>query len=220
VRIAVLGWGSLISCPRELDTTTRWRPGPALPVEFARKSRDGRVTLVLVGEHKVHTFWSLSAKDDIEGSCENLRRREGKPRPGDIHYTTGQGLRTCRDEEPSPESRDVSGTVSEWLSTMPDLDAVVWTGLPPKGFTQLDQPGLANAVVDYLPAQPQSTSLEESRPTSHQQHPPASWPAPGWIESQSTCSRSSTSDSAIHPEGRRTNPALWVSDLGPCDHCA
>ena len=149
-RIAVLGWGSLIWCPRELDTTTKWRPGPALPVEFARKSKDGRVTLVLVGEHTVHTFWALSAKDDIEGSCENLRQREGKPRPGDIHYTTGHGLRTCRDEEPSLESRDVSGTVSEWLSTMPDLDAVVWTGLPPKGFTPLDQPGLAKAVVDYL----------------------------------------------------------------------
>lgn len=46
--IACIGWGSLIWDRRNLDVDGVWRvDGPMLPVEFARQSGDGRVTLVL-----------------------------------------------------------------------------------------------------------------------------------------------------------------------------
>jgi hypothetical protein len=50
MKIAVLGWGSLIWQPRELRISLPiWKTdGPELPVEFARVSMDGRLTLVPV----------------------------------------------------------------------------------------------------------------------------------------------------------------------------
>jgi 1-acyl-sn-glycerol-3-phosphate acyltransferase len=48
MRIAVLGWGSLIWSPGNLKIDREWHEdGPFLPIEFARVSQDGRLTLVL-----------------------------------------------------------------------------------------------------------------------------------------------------------------------------
>ena len=46
-KIAVLAWGSLIEKPAVLSTIIdNWKPdGPKLPIEFARKSNDGYLTL-------------------------------------------------------------------------------------------------------------------------------------------------------------------------------
>jgi len=48
MRIAVLGWGSLIWKPDKPAISAPWHAnGPLLPIEFARISLDGRLTLVL-----------------------------------------------------------------------------------------------------------------------------------------------------------------------------
>lgn len=50
MKIAILGWDSLIWDPRSLkyDVNTGWlTDGPKLPIEFARISNDGRLTLVI-----------------------------------------------------------------------------------------------------------------------------------------------------------------------------
>ena len=58
--IVCIGWGSLIWDTRSLDVDVHWRAdGPMLPIEFARESSDGRITLVIVqGFASVLTLWS------------------------------------------------------------------------------------------------------------------------------------------------------------------
>ncbi len=113
MRIAILGWGSLIWCSGDLAIEGRWRPGPSLPVEFARKSNDDRVTLVLWGTHVSPTFWAQSAVSEIEDACENLWIREGRPKRRSIHYTTGAGLQTWNGRVPEPGSVDAARSVGE-----------------------------------------------------------------------------------------------------------
>ena len=48
MRIAVIGWGSLLWSPRTLPLAGTWSSdGPVLPIEFARISVDGRLTLII-----------------------------------------------------------------------------------------------------------------------------------------------------------------------------
>jgi hypothetical protein len=147
--IAVLGWGSLIWKPGGLSTTGRWRPGPDLPVEFARRSNDGRVTLVLYGDHRSPTYWVESRKLSVDAVCADLWEREGRTKFGSIHFTTGEGLRTWRDASAEGGSLDVSGLVEAWLESTPRVAAAVWTGLPPRGFDREDA-SVSDQVVDHL----------------------------------------------------------------------
>ena len=130
--IAVVGWGSLIWCPRELELDTGWRPdGPLLPIEFARKSGDGRVTLVITpGRQLVRTYWAESSLDTVEKVSENLRSREGTTSKW-IHKYPG---------------RDVDGQIAAWADTHAEVTAVVWTGLEPTFPTD----ELESLVVAYL----------------------------------------------------------------------
>ncbi len=94
--IACIGWRSLIWDRRNLDVDGDWRTdGPMLPVEFARQSSDGRITLVLVGGFAlVPTLWSVFNTPDLAGARESLRLREGVPRSraGDLiaHWSRGE----------------------------------------------------------------------------------------------------------------------------------
>ena len=85
VTIACVGWGSLIWRSGRLPIEGRWRrDGPSLPVEFARESGDGRVTLVAVpGVAESRTFWAPLDVDGVEAARRALRRRE-RSGPGTI----------------------------------------------------------------------------------------------------------------------------------------
>ena len=66
MKIVYLGWGSLIWNTKGLKTKGEWQnDGPLLPVEFARVSRDGRLTLVLYpGAKKFRVQWIYSNKTE------------------------------------------------------------------------------------------------------------------------------------------------------------
>ena len=85
MKIAVLGWGSLIWNPGnlEIDKTqgnNGWfDDGPSLPIEFARISKDGRLTLVIVPEKKevVQTLYAISSFEKLDHAKLDLAVREG-----------------------------------------------------------------------------------------------------------------------------------------------
>ena len=126
MNIAVIGWGSLIWCPRTLRIEPGWHlDGPMLPIEFARKSEDGRLTLVIHPRlKKQRTYWATSTCKTLPDAIENLRAREGKKcHQEDIQFVDRGGS-----GHPS-DSTSVS-VVRKWLMKLGNVDAVIWTGLP------------------------------------------------------------------------------------------
>jgi hypothetical protein len=121
--IGVIGWGSLIWCPGSLLINTGWRPdGPLLPVEFARISTDGRLTLVIEEKSKPqHTYWAVSQFDELEGARKNLKDRE-RTALKKIHYLSAEG----KAEGIPPEIEKI---VKNWLAAQKDVHAAIWTGL-------------------------------------------------------------------------------------------
>lgn len=122
MKIAVLGWGSLIWCPGTLNVRSRWhKDGPYLPIEFAHKSRDKRLTLVILpGCADQRTYWALSGFPDLKSAVTNLKFREGCSDEKKIHFVAGTNRRG--DEE-------IIDKVSEWLLGKQELGAAIWTGL-------------------------------------------------------------------------------------------
>jgi hypothetical protein len=132
MQIAVIGWGSLIWCPGCLRIKSRWRSdGPALPIEFARISGDGRLTLVIhPGSPEEptpdqRTYWALSELETLDGARENLRVREGeRVKLKDIHSLTADDRKEGQIDPPVPAG------IGQWLKERQDLGAAIWTGLP------------------------------------------------------------------------------------------
>lgn len=80
MKIAILGWGSLIWDPRALKTIgKKWSDnGPTIKIEFSRISSDDRLTLVIdeTNGSAVQTLFIISEFDDLAAGIENLRFRE------------------------------------------------------------------------------------------------------------------------------------------------
>ncbi len=142
--IACLGWGSLIWDPRGLPVRSGWfEDGPLLPIEFARESRDKRITLVLTPEATpVRSLWAVLSCTDLEAAREALRVREGvskKEIATDIGWWSSgsysNGL--CVEE------------VRRWATHL-GLEAVVWTALPPGLSGTHGVVPRAKQIVDHL----------------------------------------------------------------------
>jgi len=148
----VLGWGSLIwqpaNCHGELKVEAPWHEdGPDLPVEFARISSDGRLTLVLLPghPHALPVLWARSCFGDALEAAANLAERETGAPLRTIHGVCANG-RTLG----APEAGIVT-TVRAWMAQRP-LDAVIWTGLTPGSrWTELGWAGFTpDAAVAYV----------------------------------------------------------------------
>lgn len=141
VKIACIGWGSLVWKPGVLRCTGSWQPdGPALPLEFARTSRDGRLTIVLMaGAPLVPSLWVELDYATAEGARAALAGREGS------------GLHTIGSWPDAMPEYDVGAAeVAAWSKEM-GLDATVWSALQPKfRNTTGGAPESADIAVEYL----------------------------------------------------------------------
>lgn len=117
--VACLGWGSLIWDPGKLPVHGEWlEDGPMLPLEFARESKDGRMTLVIVEQGApVTTLWAELDVANIKEAVWALVEREEAEWIGSIG-------RWPLDDRPHRFSAEIGA----WAQGK-GLDGVVWTDL-------------------------------------------------------------------------------------------
>jgi hypothetical protein len=128
MKIAILGWGSLIWQPKDLAFNKEfgWKSaGPILPIEFARISMDGRLTLVITEKGtEITTLYASSIYQDLDEAILNLAVREGSGRKSIGYYDKSKGFF-------SPATFGFKTNISEWINQT-DFDAVIWTNLHEK----------------------------------------------------------------------------------------
>ena len=153
MKIAILGWGSLIWNPRNLKIKDKkWKEdGPKLPVEFARISQDRRLTLVFhPAAEPVQVLWNYMDIDKLEEAVNNLKKREGTipERIGFIDLT--KDISRCR---VIPE---IESEIRKWAKAK-GIDAVIWTDLPSNFKDKTGKEYNKENVIKYL------VNLEHSR---------------------------------------------------------
>jgi hypothetical protein len=141
MRIACLGWGSLIWNPCGLHVergTNAWHPdGPELPVEFARESSCNRLTLVLLPEGKrVATLWAEMLDGGLKDARSNLAHRE---KANVVRIGVW----------PSDRRYLHKATIGSWANER-GFDAVVWTALAPKFDNENGTIPSVSQVITYL----------------------------------------------------------------------
>ena len=129
MRIAILGWGSLIWDSRSLKIdgsigNNGWYSnGPYLPIEFARISKDGRLTLVIRnGVKDQQVLYSISLYKNLDEAVLDLSVREecGKNKIG--KYIKEKN-------EVTPIDFNYKEKIANWIEQEQDIDAVIWTNL-------------------------------------------------------------------------------------------
>jgi hypothetical protein len=143
MKTAVIGWGSLIWDPQDLQIVDDWyTDGPMLPVEFARVSSRNRLTLVLLdGAPLQQTLWTLSRKATLTEAIRDLAIREGTVAP---HI----GRWSSSDTHVGSEDR-ISAIIDLWARER-ELDAVVWTALGPKKPNGENGLAAEDDLIEYL----------------------------------------------------------------------
>lgn len=121
--IVCLGWGSLIWCQKGLPVAAPWQAdGPALPIEFARESKDKRITLVITkGAAPVHTLWATLDVATLAAAQAALAVREG------IRENAARSIGVWSNGGATAAPHGIG----EW-ATAKGFAHVVWTALRPK----------------------------------------------------------------------------------------
>ena len=138
-----LGWGSLIWRQGPLPVAGEWQmDGPALPLEFARESRDRRITLVVCeGAPAITTLWARLDVQNLAAAKAALAAREDVP-TGNIQYSIGWWSRAGYSQHPSATA------IGEWAAAR-HFAGVVWTALKPK-FGQIYRTPAQDEVLGHL----------------------------------------------------------------------
>jgi hypothetical protein len=150
MKIAILGWGSLIWDPRDLQLATAFEPtGPSLPIEFCRISKNLRLTLIIDETFGTlcQTYAATCACNTLDDAVENLARREGMSGTADVGYAdlTSQerGRAATRRHPHAVES------IADW-ALHAGYDAAIWTALDSHFEDRTSEPFSVNAAMRFL----------------------------------------------------------------------
>ena len=143
VKIACLGWGSLVWDPRALPIRRPWfQDGPLLPIEFARQSKGYPLTLVIVPKTAyVRSLWALMSISNLEEAKKELAKREGISERN-ISKHVGYWPRSSASEHSNIE------VIERW-AIQKQFDAVIWTALPPK-FNEHEVTPSVDDVISFI----------------------------------------------------------------------
>lgn len=151
-KIAILGWGSLLSDDPEQSSSWHgpWlNDGPSLKIEFSRISqtppRRGVLTLVIDPMHGAmnRVAHCYSARGDIDEAIDDLAKRErmlSKRNIGCLVRSSG-----------TERSHDAASleTIRAW-ATANDVDAIIWTGLQSNFNVKTGQAFSVAAAIGHL----------------------------------------------------------------------
>ncbi|MGH8546038.1 MAG: hypothetical protein ACREX3_20930 [Gammaproteobacteria bacterium] len=162
MRIAIIGWGSLIWDPRDLPREGTWKDdGPKLPIEFSRISRDARLTLVIDPRNgkNTTTLHVLSPRSSLSDAREDLRRREGTSEEniGWVDLTPRKDSR-----RKNPKQTDIHDTVRKWCRRN-GYDGAVWTALESNFKKEMGTEFSVKAALKYLEGLPKNVRKEALR---------------------------------------------------------
>lgn len=128
MKIAILGWGSLIWNPGKLEINKTegqngwFIDGPILPIEFARVSQDGRLTLVIMsGKEEVKTLYAISKFEELDHVIIDLSIREGCPKSKIGFFVKSHGIFNSK--------FNIKTSIERWINQKEEIEAVVWTDL-------------------------------------------------------------------------------------------
>lgn len=149
-KIAVIGWGSLIWNPKDLNIIDKnpesWKnDGPELPIEFSRISIDGRLTLVISDEKDikcVKTLWNYYNGNNLKVAKKDLVKREGC----DVDEI---GVLSLNQKKYSENNTNLK--LKKWLDiigTQYKIESIVWANLQSnfadKGYTKTIEENIFN----------------------------------------------------------------------------
>jgi hypothetical protein len=137
--IACLGWGSLTWKADDLPLASEWfTDGPLLPIEFSRVGDGGELaTALCINAPPCKVLWAVLDAQSVEAACESLRQREQIPQDredGVGVYITGNAS---------------LGVLAEWALPR-QLDAVIWTALPPRVHGREGRTPTVDEAITYL----------------------------------------------------------------------
>jgi len=150
MKIAVLGWGSLVNNPGKLDIKNSWyENGPFLPIEFSRVSSDGRLTLVITpGVDQVQSLWAWISTKYLDRAIEDLGEREGPTSRENIGY-----IQINPEKHHSRFSSEILNSIRNW-AIKEGMEAVIWTDLPSNFQEKAGMTFEAENVIRYLKGLP------------------------------------------------------------------
>ncbi len=151
MKIAILGWGSLLwDCVPKFDQQhdACRLDGPTLPLEFSRKSQKRKLALTLVIDRKhgadCRAAHCISKRTTLDDAISDLVTREESQRIG---FVGKDGKQSSRD----PLAGDA---IRQWAAGR-DVEAVIWTDLA----SNFDNFTIQNAITHLKSLKPDALAL-------------------------------------------------------------